>query len=163
MQTEVYNFAMHGTHVVTGGYGRNAGTTNDWVSLRFDVMTGARDTTWGGAPNGAVLFDPSGTMAGANCRNAIWLTNGKTLLTGSIGPGNMPAQDAAFAVLDASGKLDAAFGTGIVTYPLGANGNDQFWGGVVSGGTALVVGYQGGGTTQSETTNDDSYAVVLPL
>lgn len=162
LQTEIYNFAVHGTKIVTGGYGRNTGTANDWISMRFDVATGVRDTTWG-TTNGAVVFDPSGTMAGSNCRNAIGLPGGRTLLLGSFGPSNMPAQDAVFAILDSSGKLDTRFGTGIVSYQLGANGNDQFWGAAVSGNSTLVVGYKGGGSAQTDTVNDDSYGVVLPL
>jgi hypothetical protein len=163
IQTEIYNFAVHGNQLVTAGYGRNAGATNDFVSLRFDLATGARDLTWGGTTNGAVVFDPSGTMLGSNCRNAIALPNGRTALIGSTGPGNMPAQDAVFAILDANGRLDTSFGTGVHVYPLGANGNDQFWGGAVSGDSAVFVGYKGGGATQTETTNDDSYGVILPL
>ncbi len=165
-QTETYNGAFHGNKFVTGGYGREssaAGVTNDYISLRFDVATGARDLTWGGAPNGAVVFDPSGTMAGSNCRNAVALPGGKTLLIGSMGPSNMPAQDALFAVLDANGALDRAYGDGIHTYPLGANLNDQFWGGAVSGNTALIVGYKGGGATPTDTANDDAWGLLLPL
>jgi uncharacterized delta-60 repeat protein len=145
-QTEIYNVAIHGNDIVTAGYGRNTGTANDWVSMRFDATTGARDTAWGGAPNGAVLVDPSGTMLGSNCRNAIGLPGGKTVLIGSTGPGNMPAQDAAFVVLDATGRLDPKFGAKAHTYQLGANGNDQFWGGVAANGRALLVGYKGGGS-----------------
>ena len=166
MQTEVYNYALHGTKLVTAGYGRNAGTTNDWVSMRFDVATGVRDTTFGGvtAPvPGAVLFDPSGSMLGSNCRNAIAGPNGKTILIGSAGPGNMPAQDAVFAVLDSDGKLDTTFGSGIHKYKLGADGNDQFWAGVTSGNRVLIVGYKGGGTAQTDTTNDDSFGVILSM
>ena len=165
MQTEVYNFAVHGDKFVTAGYGRNAGTLNDYVSLRFDINTGARDLTWGGAAIGAMLFDPSGTMLGSNCRNAVALPDGKTMMIGSTGPGNMPAQDAVFAVLDATGKLDTTYGTGIHKFPLGANGNDQFWGGAVSGDQVAVVGYKGGGAAaaQTETTNDDSFAAVFTV
>lgn len=167
VQTEVYNFARHGDKLVTGGYGRAAGTTNDWVSLRFDATTGARDTTWGGAANGAVVFDPSGAMLGSNLRNAIALPDGRTLLIGSAGPGNMATQDAVFAVLDASGKLDTAnFGTGVVKYALGSNGNDQFWGGAVSGDHALVVGYKGGLAAlaaQTAEQNDDAWGVIIKL
>ncbi len=162
LQTEVYSVAVHGTNLVTAGYGRATGTQNDWVSLRFNA-TGARDTTWGGAANGAVLIDPSATMVGDNCRNAIALPGGKTLLLGSTGPGNLPAQDAVFAVLTATGTLDTSFGTGIHIYPLGANGNDQFWGGAVSGGLALAVGYKGGGATQTDAVNDDAFGLILPL
>lgn len=161
-QTEIYNVARHGDNLVTAGYGRNTGTTNDWVSMRFNVNTGVRDTTWGGATNGAVFFDPSGTMLGSNCRNAIALPDGKTALVGSTGPGNMAVQDAVFAILDATGKLDTTFGTGIAKYMLGGNGNDQFWGGAVSGNNLLIVGYQGGGANPA-TMNDDAYGVLLTL
>jgi uncharacterized delta-60 repeat protein len=166
LQTEVYNFAIHGTRFVTAGYGRQTGATNDYVSLRFDLNTGARDLTWGGTANGAVVFDPSGTMLGSNCRNAIALPNGKTVMMGSTGPGNQPAQDAVFAVLDATGKLDTVnYGTGIHKYALGSNGNDQFWGGAVSGDQVTVVGYKGGGpaASQTDTTNDDSFRVVFTV
>jgi len=162
-QTEIYSFARHGDHLVTAGYGRVTGTINDWVSMRFDVNTGARDATWGGTANGAVVFDPSGTMLGSNCRNALALPDGKTLLVGSTGPSAMPTQDAVFAILGATGQLDTTFGTGIVTYPLGANGNDQFWGAARSGDKVLVVGYQGGLATPTATMNDDAYGVILTL
>lgn len=166
VQTEVYNLALHGDKVVTGGYGRNAGTTNDWVSLRFDINTGVRDTTWGAAANGAVVFDPSGAMLGSNLRNAIALPGGRTLFTGSAGPTNMPTQDAVFAILTADGKLDTKFGTGIVKYALGSNGNDQFWGGAVSGNKAIVVGYKGGLAAlaaQTAEQNDDAWGVIVTL
>ncbi len=166
-QTEVYGVAVHGTHLVTAGYGRESGDQNDWVSMRFNIATGERDLSWGGTANGVVMIDPSGNQVGDNCRNAIALPGGKTLLTGSTGPGNMPAQDAVYAVLDATGHLDAAYGSGVHIYPLGegAGGNDQFWGGAVSGESALVVGYRGGGPAASQTAelNDDSYVVLLPL
>lgn len=165
VQTEVYNFAVHGNNVVTAGYGRDAGDQNDWISLRFDVTTGARDTTMWGADgsNGEVLIDASGAMIGDNCRNAIALPGGKTALLGSTGPGNMPAQDAAFAILDADGALDTTYGDGLHTFALGANGNDQFWGGAVSGGNLLIVGYKGGGAAPTDTVNDDSWGVIVPL
>jgi len=161
-QTEIYSFARHGNHLVTAGYGRNAGTINDWVSMRFDATTGARDTSWG-PTNGAVVFDPSGAMLGSNCRNAVALPNGKTALLGSTGPSNMPTQDAVLAILGANGQLDTTFGTGIMKYMLGANGNDQFWGAAVNGDKLLVVGYQGGLATPTATMNDDAYGVILTL
>ena len=161
VQTEVYNFAVHGTKFVTGGYGRSTGDQNDWVSLRFDLATGERDLTWG--DSGTVLIDASGAMIGDNCRNAIALPDGKTALVGSTGPSNMPGQDAVFAILDSTGALDTTYGDGLHSFPLGANGNDQFWGGAVSGNYAAFVGYKGGGMTQTETVNDDAYGVILPL
>ena len=165
LQTEAYNIALHGTKIVTGGYGRNTGTTNDWVSLRFDTVTGARDTGWGGAANGAVFFDPGGKALGSNCRNTIALPGGKTLLLGSTGPSNTTTQDAAFAVLDANGRLDTSYGTGINLFPFGAGegGSDQFWGAAVSGDKVMVVGYKGAGATQTEALNDDAYGVAFPL
>ncbi len=166
IQTEVYNFAVQGDSIVTAGYGRNAGTANDYVSLRFNLATGARDLTWGGAANGAVLVDPSGAKLGSNCRNAVALPGGRTALIGSLGPANLPAQDAVIAILGPDGKLDTTtYGDGIHTFALGADGNDQWWGGAVSGDAAIFVGHKGGGAAamQTETTNDDAYAVVLPL
>lgn len=164
VQTEVYGFGIHGDKLVTGGYGRNAGATNDYVSMRFDVATGARDLTWGGTTNGAVVVDPSGTMLGSNCRYAVALPNGRTALIGSTGPGNMPAQDAVLVILGAEGRVDTAtYGDGIHTFKLGADGNDQLWGGAVSGDAAVFVGYKGGGATQTATSNDDSYGIILPF
>ncbi|MEZ4313330.1 MAG: delta-60 repeat domain-containing protein [Polyangiaceae bacterium] len=163
VQTEVYGFAFHGEHLVTAGYGRDSGSTNDWVSLRFEVGTGKRDLAWGGAPNGAVVVDPSGVMLGSNARGAIGLPGGKTLIHGSTGPGNMPEQDAAFIVLNANGKLDSAFGTGIHVFPLGSNGNDQIWGGAATGKLVALVGDQGGGQNQTDVLNDDAYAVLFEM
>jgi hypothetical protein len=162
-QTEIYGFAQHGNNIVTAGYGRNTGDTNDYVSMRFDVATGDRDLTWGGAVNGAVLVDPSGAMLGSNARNAIGLPGGETIIVGSTGPSNMPTQDAVFVVLDADGALDTNYLTGIHTFQLGNNGNDQFWGGAVSGDYVAIVGYQGGGMTQNETTNDDAYGIIFEM
>lgn len=163
IQTEIYNFAIHGDKLVTAGYGRDMGTTNDYVSLRFDVATGARDLSWGGAPNGAVLVDPSGAMLGSNARNAVGLPGGKTVILGSTGPSNMPEQDAVFVVLDANGAPDPAYGEGIFVFPLGDNGNDQLWGGAVSGDHVALAGYQGGGAMQTEATNDDAFVVIFKI
>ncbi|HEX5060913.1 MAG TPA: hypothetical protein VFV99_16210, partial [Kofleriaceae bacterium] len=163
LQTEVYNFAIDGNKLTTAGYGRNAGTTNDWVALRFNTTTGARDTNFGNAPNGAVMIDPSGMMLGSNCRNALALPGGKTALIGSTGPSNMPAQDGAVAILDVNGKLDTHFGTGVNVFPLGPSSNDQFWSGAVASNKLLVTGWRGGGMTQTDTVNDDAHAVVFEL
>lgn len=162
-QTEIYDVAFHGTTMITAGYGRNSGSTNDWVSMKFDTTTGARDPAFGGAAQGAVLIDPSGMMLGSNCRTAVALPNGSTALIGSTGPASMPAQDAAFVVLRADGTLDPAFGDGVHTFQLGSNGNDQLWGGAVSDGKALLVGWQGGGASPTATLNDDSYGIVLAM
>lgn len=160
IQTEVYGFAIHGTNIVTAGYGRATGMTNDYVSLRLGLADGKLDTTYG--TNGAVVFDPSGSMAGSNARGAIGLPSGKTLIFGSTGQANMASQDAVIAVLDANGALDTAYGDGIHTFKLGADGNDQFWGAAISGDTVSVVGYQGGGASPM-TMNDDSYGIVFKV
>jgi uncharacterized delta-60 repeat protein len=165
IQTEVYGFAVHGSSLVTGGYGRDSGDQNDWVSLRFDTTTGARDTTWGGAPNGAVVHDVSGAMVGDNCRGAAALPGGKTLLFGSTGPSNLPSQDAVFAVLAAGGTLDPDYGDGVHSFAFGGGtgGNDQLWGAAATADTALLVGYRGAGATQTTASNDDAYVILLPL
>ena len=162
LQTEIYGLAIHGATFTTGGYGRATGTTNDFVSLKFDSTTGVRDTGFGGAPNGAVVFDPSAAALADNCRSALALPGGKTLMLGSTGPGNDPAQDAVFAILTADGMLDTSYGTGINRFSLGT-GAEQFWGAAVSGGNVLLIGHRGAGMTQTETTNDDSFGIILPL
>jgi uncharacterized delta-60 repeat protein len=163
--TEIYNFAVHGTHIVTGGYGYNTvdESPTNWASLRIAIADGAQDTTWGGT--GVLEVDPSGSMLGSNCRNAIGLPGGKTILIGSTGPSNMPAQDAVFAVLDADGGLDSAYGDGIHVLPFGTDGNDAFWGGAVSGDFVALGGFKGGGlpADQNETTNDDAFVVVFEI
>jgi uncharacterized delta-60 repeat protein len=163
VQTEIYGFVVHGENLVTAGYGRASGDTNDWVSMQFDITSGVRNKNWGGAANGALMIDPSGASLGSNCRNAVGLPDSKTVLIGSTGPSNQPAQDAAFAVLDANGNLDPAYGDGVHTFALGSNGNDAFWGGAVSGDTLLLVGFKGGGATQTEAQNDDAFAVAVPV
>jgi len=160
MQTEIYAFAISGNHLTTAGYGRETGTANVWASLRFKLNDGTRDTNFGGATNGVVTVDPSGALAGANCRNAIGLPGGKTALIGSLGGTGM--RDAAVVILTETGALDTSFGTGVHTYSL--NGaEDQFWGGAVSGGKLLIGGWKGFGATQSDTANDNGHAVVYGL
>jgi hypothetical protein len=174
LQTEVYDYAVHGDHVVTGGYGRDTGTRNDYVSLRLNwnaiagpppVTAGTRDLTWGGAANGAPTFNPSPDPAvGSNCRGVAGLPDGKTLLFGSTGAGSTVGQNAVFGVLDASGFLDFDYGAKLHVYPLGADGNDQFWGGAAHATHAIVVGFFGGAAGgQSALNNDDSFALVIPI
>lgn len=162
-QTEIYGMALHGDHVVTGGYGRPAMEgSNDWVSLRFDVNTGARDLAWGGAAAGAVMVYPN-PADGDNCRGVVGLPGGKTIMFGSSG--SMAAtRDAAFAVLAADGTLDPAFGAKANVLPLGAGdgADDAFWGGAVSGSHALLVGFSARAAQTAES-NDNAYLLFLPL
>jgi hypothetical protein len=164
-QTEVYNFAIDGDRITTAGYGRatdiSTNCCNDWVSLRFNTSTGERDTSFGGGPNnGAVQVDPTGAHTGSNCRNAIALPNGGTALVGSAGPGG--TRDAALAILKQNGHLDTEYGTGVMTFSLEGT-EDQWWGGAVSGGNLLLIGWKGVGATQTDSANDDTYGVLLPL
>jgi hypothetical protein len=162
-QTEIYGMALHGDHVVTGGYGRPAMEgSNDWVSLRFDVNTGARDLAWGGAAGGAVMVYPN-PADGDNCRGVVGLPGGKTIMFGSSG--SMAAtRDAAFAVLAADGTLDPAFGAKANVLPLGAGdgADDAFWGGAVSGNHAVLVGFSARAAQTAES-NDNAYLLFLPL
>jgi uncharacterized delta-60 repeat protein len=158
IQTEVYGIAVQPDgKIVTAGYGRATGDTNDWISLRL-TAEGALDAAW--ADQGKFLLDPSGTMLGDNCRNAVALPNGRTALIGSAGPSNATS-DGIIAILDSTGKLDTAFGTGLMKFELGSN--EAVWGGGVIGGRAVFVGFKGGGATPSASSNDDAYSISLKL
>jgi uncharacterized delta-60 repeat protein len=174
-QTEVYGAALHGDYLVTAGYGRDTHVEggvniNHWVTTRIGTTTGRLDLTWGGSTNGGSVLSPS--EMSSNCRNGVALPGGKTLLVGSTGPvAAMPARpetkSAAFAVLDAFGRPDVAYGAKAHLYPLGVpspdGGDDQFWAAAVSGTTALVVGWRGAVAPASATNNDDAYVVAVPL
>jgi uncharacterized delta-60 repeat protein len=156
VQTEIYGFAVHGTALVTAGYGRETGSRNDWVSLRFHTGSGDRDLDWGGSSIGAVLINPSPNPAvGSNCRSAVGLPGGKTILLGSTG--TSPTRKAVFAVLAADGTLDPAYGAAPHLVPFGANTDDQFWGGALSGTQALLVGWR------VSSGSEDAYALLLPV
>jgi uncharacterized delta-60 repeat protein len=162
--TEATGLALHGTSIVTCGAGRSSSVNNQWAVMQFDLTLGTRSSPWGGATDGVVLLDPSGIGLNSNCRNVLALPDGKTVVMGSTGPGNTPEQEAAFAVLTTSGALDtAAYGAGTHAFPFTGNGADQLWGGAVSGENFLLVGYKGAGATQTEASNDDSFALVVPL
>jgi uncharacterized delta-60 repeat protein len=169
LQTTVAAVAIESGTLVTGGSGRATGTANQFVSLRLDAASGVRDLTWGGTTTGNVAFDPSGSQLDSSCHNAVALPGGKTLLIGSTGPANQANQDAVFAVLDATGKLDTAYGTGINTYKFKASatdtidGADQFWGAAVSGEKFGILGYRGAGAAQTEAANDDSFGALVDI
>ncbi len=159
-QTEIYGVALHGTTIITGGYGRaNSQATNDYISMKFDATTGVRDLTFGGATLGAVTVDPSGMTLADNCRGALALPSGSTVLFGSVGAAG--ARDAAMAVLTSGGVLDTAFGDGTHTFDFATGTEDQLWSGAVSGGKALLVGWRGMGTAATATNNDDATVLVF--
>ncbi|MBN8482866.1 MAG: hypothetical protein J0L88_14880 [Xanthomonadales bacterium] len=161
MAAEVYGAARNDANLVVTGYGRDGGTANDFLSMRLSTQTGSPDSTYGGAPGGVVLIDPSGASIGSNCRNAIALPGGRVALIGSTGPSNNPAQDAAYVILSANGALDATYGSAVQTFAFGTNGADQLWGGAFNAGKALFVGYKGAGSSQTAQNNDDAWAVLL--
>ncbi len=161
MQTEIYNFAIDGDRITTAGYGRETGTANTWASLRFNTTTGARSTNFGGTTNGVVTIDPSGALAGANCRNAIALNGGKTALIGSTGASG--SRDAALAIITQNGQLDTGYGTGVLTWDIETGTEDQWWGGAESSGTLMLAGWRGVGSTQTDTANDNSYVVLIEM
>lgn len=168
-QTEVYNFALNaaGTKVTTGGYGNVLGVDrDDWISMQIDTTTGALTKPWGGAADGAKLIDVSPNMTSSNCRNAVALPGGKTLMIGSTGQGNMAVQDAVFAIIDENGNLDTHYGPGIHRFKFTSadDKNDQFWGAAVSGTKVLVAGWRGtAGAAQDATLNDNSFLVIFDL
>lgn len=159
-QTEIYGVALHGTTLITGGYGRaNTAATNDYISMKFDATTGVRDLTFGGAALGAVTVDPSGMTLADNCRGALALPSGSTVLFGSVGAAG--ARDAAMAVLTSGGALDTAFGDGTHTFDFATGTEDQLWGGAVSGGKVLLVGWRGVGMAATATSNDDATVLLF--
>jgi uncharacterized delta-60 repeat protein len=160
LQTEIYNFAIDNNKVTTAGYGRETGTANVWASLRFNATTGVRDDNFGGTTNGVVTVDPSASLAGTNCRNAIGLPGGKTALIGSSGGAGV--RDAALAIITQGGQLDTGFGTGVHTFDLTGT-EDQWWGGAISGGKLFVTGWRGVGSTQTDTANDNSFGLIVDL
>lgn len=170
VQFEIYQVAPDGDtgFGVTIGYGRASGTSNDFVSSRMSLTTGALDASFGGGVHGgAITIDPAGDGRSDNGRVMTRLPNGSFAFGGSAGPGNMPTQDAAWAIIKANGELDTTFGDGKGIFQLdaGADGNDAFWGATVSGNKLFLVGYRGGGALASQTAanNDDSYVAVFDL
>lgn len=162
-QTEAYGIALHGQHMIVAGYGKNTGETTDWVTMKFDITTLTRDTTFGNADKGAVIFDIKDTDASDYCRSAIALPDGKTLLVGSTGMSNEQGEmDAAFAVITEDGSLDVSYGKGRHFLSFGGVGNDQLWSAAISGTTAMMVGFRGQ-MTQTSASNDDAFVVALPL
>jgi hypothetical protein len=158
--TECYAIAVQGTRLVTAGYGRDGGDTNDYVSLGLDTATGAVDDT--GGMDGKVVFDrrwsPRPTTTGTSSRSP----GGRNCTARQRGPGRHHGR---CGVRDPTptGAFDTAFGSGITTYDTGAAPNSS--GAAVSsdGTKALFVGFRGAGATPDASNNDDAYVVVLPV
>ncbi|MBX3229623.1 MAG: delta-60 repeat domain-containing protein [Labilithrix sp.] len=160
--TEVYGLALHGDTLITGGYGRETGDTNDWVSLKLDLTNFTRDTSYGGAAKGAVIVKTPMFLTGSACRGAVALPGGRTLLFGTTGTSNTPEQTALFGVIDANGALDPSYDGAVHAVDYGTTGADAIWSAAVSGNNVLLAGYRGH-TSQTDTENDDSYVTVIPL
>ena len=160
IQTEIYAIGLQGSNLVTSGYGRATGTTNDFVSLRINGTTGVRDTTYGG--RGYALLD-SGWPLGDNARDLVVLPDNRVMLLGQLrGPVTTDAamgdQDAALWMLTPDGQPDTSFDSdGVLTANFGGFA-DHFWAGATDprSGRVVVVGI----ATAFPVTNDDG-AVYL--
>lgn len=160
---EAYGAVMVDDALVVAGYGRpGVGVGNQFLAFRLS-LAGVLDTSWGGAPGGVVLVDPSAVLETNNARGAVALPLGGVAIFGSTGPANQPAQDASFAILTRDGALDTRYGQGFDSFVFGNDGNDQFWGGAYNERQLLLVGYKGGGIAQTSEVNDDAWAVLLPI
>ena len=155
IQTEIYAIGLQGSNLVTSGYGRAMGTTNDFISLRINGATGVRDTTYGG--RGYALLD-SGWPLGDNARDLVVLPDNRVMLLGQLrGPVTADAamgdQDAALWMLTPDGQPDTSFDTdGVLTANFGGFA-DHFWAGAADprSGRVVVVGV----ATAFPVTNDD--------
>lgn len=162
-QTATEDFVIHGSYIVACGTGRDTGTQDDFIALRFDLATGARDTSWG-TVKGAAMIDASRAGRDDRCHAAVSLPGGRVAMLGSTGPAGSTAQDAALVILKEDGTVDdsSAYGDGLHVVSFGANG-DQFLAGAASGSVLAMVGYKGGPAVQTSGANDDVRAMVMPL
>lgn len=163
LQTEIYSIGFQGTNIVTAGYGRETGTTNDFISLRINGTTGVRDTTYGG--RGYALLD-MGWPLNDNARNVLVLPDNRVMMLGQLrGPVTADAttgdQDAALVMLTRDGALDTSFDSdGISTTNFGGFG-DHYWSAAVdpTGTRVVVVGV----ATAFPVTNDDGAVYLFNL
>ena len=149
-------------HVIAAGFGQDDGPRADWLSQRFDVVTGEADPTWGGAGNGVAGFNPLGPTSTltSGCDDAVALPDGRTLVLGSVGAGGFDEEDAVVAILGRDGVLDPA---SLRVVSFGPNTDDLFTSGAVSGDRALVVGRRHEGNAPHLDGSDDSYGMLLPV
>jgi len=162
IMTEIYATGVQGSNLVTAGYGRATGTTNDFLSLRINATTGVRDTTYGG--RGYALLD-TGWPLGDNARSLVVLPDNRVMLLGQLrGPVTADApmgdQDAALWMLTPDGQPDTTFDTdGVMTTNFGGL-TDHYWAGAVDprSGRVVVVGI----ATAFPATNDDGAVYLFP-
>lgn len=158
-QVEAYAAAVQGDHFVTAGYGRDLGPDdNDFISLRVNATTGARDTTYGGS---AGYFLLSGYDFNDNARTLAVLPDERVLMVGALRTETMAA-DAALVMLTPDGVLDTTYDTDGVRLTNIAGGTvDHFWGVSVDprGERVVVVGI--GGT--DPTSDDDALVYLFPV
>ena len=159
VQAEAYGVAVQGDKLVTTGYGRNSGTTNDWVSIRLDA-SGALDRSWG--QNGVVTVDVAGF--GDNSRYVLGLPDRRIVLVGGGAPA-MGQSDAMLVVLTENGAFDDSFApAGRKLFDLGGP-SDFFWAGALSpdGKRLALAGLKGAGSSPTAESNDDAAILVLQL
>ena len=162
IQTEIYSIGVQGSNLVTAGYGRATGMTNDFISLRINGTTGVRDATYGG--RGYAMLD-MGWPLGDNARDVVVLPDNRVMMLGQLrGPitTDAPAgdQDAALVMLTPDGALDTTFDTdGVFTTNFGGI-TDHFWAGAADprSGRVVVVGI----ASALPATNDDGAIYLFP-
>lgn len=160
--SEIYWLDLQGTNLVTAGYGRATGSTNDFLSIRISTTTGVRDRAYGG--RGYMHLD-SGWPLGDNSRCVVVLPDNRSLMTGQLrGPVTADAtagdQDAALVMLTPDGAFDTSFDTdGVFTTNFGGI-TDHFWAGAADprSGRVVVVGI----ASAFPATNDDGAIYLFP-
>ena len=159
LQAEINDFDAQSTGaLVTSGYGRDSGTTNDAITMRFDAATGVRDLTYG-TLNGVGIL--TGHDFGDNGRQVAVLPDDRVMLVGQLRSSAF-LTDGAVMVFSSAGVPDASFGTGgAEVFDLADGIVDHFWGVEVDprGERVVVVGI--GGTTPA--TDDDGVVYLFPV
>ena len=148
VQTEVYGFAVHGNNLVTAGYGRDTGDQNDWVSMRFDATTGARDLDLGRRAERRGDHRSVGHDGRRQLPQRDRAAQRQDRAARQHRPGQHAGAGRGVRGADRRpARSTPAYGDGMHIYPFGGGtgGNDQFWGGRCPATTPLIVGYQGGG------------------
>ena len=162
LQAEVYGAASQGTSFVTAGYGRDTGSTNDWISLRIKA-DGTRDMTYG--TNGKAVIDPAGAGFNDNARAVAVMPDDRVLLIGGARP-TATKSIATLWMLTKDGQPDLTFGAkGLRTYDLGGVG-DFFWASAISPDKKklVIVGLYGAAPNAGAgNTDDDGAMLILPL
>ncbi len=155
--TEVYAGVLHGTDIVTVGYGKDLDSESlDFLSLRINSQ-GKLDQSYG--TNGYTRVDVDGFND--NGRFLAALPDGRVAL---VGGGRYVATnvDGMIAILNEDGSADQNFAEGGMSLFEFGGENDFLWGAAVSpaGDKLVAVGIKGMTSTGA---NDDAALVIVPL